>query len=355
MRRLVLLLFVTAAVSAVVQGVLPCDVAPFSPTCHAALRPGPVENALQLVDIEGAPTSESAGQLLLTTVSVDADLGLLEWLEARRDPRFEDVDRDLYFPEDADEEQTRQEFVVMMEQSQQTATLAALATLDYELEPRGAEVREVVDGSPADGLLAAGDVVVAIDAREVTGPQDVVDGVLAAGPDAEVVLVVEGPGGGTRRIEVVLAPNPDAPGSGFLGVLLVTAIQLPVDVAIDAGAIGGPSAGMVFALSIVDLLTPEDLTGGQVVAGTGTIDVDGRVGPIGGVRQKVVGATSRGDQPPATVFLVPRGNLEEARAAAVDRDVVLVPIDTLDDAVRALAALRAGQEPADAVALGPAG
>lgn len=354
MRRLVLVLLLLTTSTAVVQGALPCDLAPVSPACYAALRPGPVENAIGLVELSGQDTSESEGELLLTTVSVDADLDLGEWLRSRRDARTDQVLRELYFPAGVDEEQTREEFAVMMELSQQTATLAALGQLGHELDPRGAEVREVVEGSPSDGLLQPGDVVVGVDGRAVATAGDLADAVQQRQPGDVVTLAVEGAGTGERSEQVELAANPDDPSVGFVGLLLVTAVDLPVDVEIDAGSIGGPSAGLVFALSIVDLLTPEDLTGGRIVAGTGTIDAEGRVGPIGGIRQKVVGATQRGGQPPAEVFLVPRGNLAEARTAAVDRDVVLVPVDTLDDAVEALAAVRAGREPVDAVALGPA-
>jgi Lon-like protease len=135
-------------------------------------------------------------------------------------------------------------------------------------------------------------------------------------------------------------------------VLLRSFLDLPVDVEIDAGVIGGPSAGLMFALSVMDLLEPEDLTGGKVVAGTGTVDRDGTVGAVGGVRQKVVGATATtADQRPATVFLVPEGNLEDARSVSVPREVLVVPVATLDDAVRALDDLRAGREPAGALAL----
>jgi PDZ domain-containing protein len=109
----------------------------------------------------------------------------------------------------------------------------------------------------------------------------------------------------------------------------------------------------MFALSIVDKLTDEDLTGGMVVAGTGTIGLDGTVGAIGGIQQKVPGALSRGEEPPAEVFLVPRGNVEEARSAAVPSPILLVPVDTLDDAVQALQDLRAGATPDGAFELTP--
>jgi PDZ domain-containing protein len=139
-------------------------------------------------------------------------------------------------------------------------------------------------------------------------------------------------------------------------LILTTELDLPVEISIDAGVIGGPSAGLMFALSIVDLLEPDDLTGGAVIAGTGILDQDGVVSTVGGVRQKVVGATTEGAHgAPATVFLVPRGNLGEARSAAVDGEILLVPVDSLADALEVLSELRAGREPREALALAPDG
>mgnify|MGYP000260834038 CR=1 FL=1 len=154
---------------------------------------------------------------------------------------------------------------------------------------------------------------------------------------------------------MTLGENPEDPTRPFLGLLLITRIDVPLDIQIDAGRIGGPSAGLMFALSIVDLLSPEDLTGGMVVAGTGEIGLDGRVGPIGGIQQKIPGAVQREDgAPPAEVFLVPRDNFDEARGAVPGQPITLVPVDTLDDAVQALAVLREGGRPDGAVELAPA-
>lgn len=112
----------------------------------------------------------------------------------------------------------------------------------------------------------------------------------------------------------------------------------------------------MFALGVLDLLEEEDLTGGHVVAGTGTITAGGGVGAVGGVRQKLAAAAGRaGVDEPATVFLVPRGNLTEARSAPVANELLIVPVDDLDDAVHALASLRDGRQPDDAVALAPGG
>lgn len=124
---------------------------------------------------------------------------------------------------------------------------------------------------------------------------------------------------------------------------------------IDTGVVGGPSAGLVLSLAIVDRLGPEDLTGGLVIAGTGTVTRDGRVGAVGGVAQKLTAATSRtGGRRAADVFLVPRGELAAARRASVASEVLLVPVDDLAGAIEALAALRSGARPSDAVVLAPA-
>lgn len=125
----------------------------------------------------------------------------------------------------------------------------------------------------------------------------------------------------------------------------------PVDIRIDAGSVGGPSAGLMFTLGIVERLSPDDLTGGLAVAGTGTVDPDGAVGPVGGVRQKLAGATNRQSSTQADVFLVPRANLAEARGAPVGRDILVVPVDDVAGALDVLAQLREGVRPAGAFVL----
>jgi PDZ domain-containing protein len=139
----------------------------------------------------------------------------------------------------------------------------------------------------------------------------------------------------------------------MIGIFLLPDFDLPVDVDIQAGNIGGPSAGLMFALSIVDSLTPEDLTAGAIIAGTGAIDAEGNVGAIGGIRQKIVGALHRDEGPAATVFLVPEGNFAEARSAPVDDEILLVPVRTLGEALDVLATLASGGTPTSAVAIGP--
>lgn len=339
--------------AAIATGAVPCAIVTTQPNCEVALVPGPTEDTLGLVVIDGATTYPSAGRLLLTTVAVRDDLDLTTWWEARRSPIVDTVPRSTVYPEGQDLEDVSEQNALLMEDSQVTAALAALGAAGYDVAEAasGAEVADVEPDAITDEL-EVGDVIVAIDGAEVPDAATAVALVQGATPGDAAVLTVRGPDDATRAVPVTYASNPDDASRAYVGVLLRSAIDLPVEVSIDAGVIGGPSAGLMFALGVIDLLGEEDLTGGSVVAGTGTITVDGEVGPVGGIRQKLVAASTRdGTADPATVFLVPRANLAEARSASVANELLLVPIDDLGDALGALGELRAGREPAEAFAL----
>lgn len=339
--------------AAIATGAVPCAVVSTQPTCEVALVPGPTEDTLGLVEIGGATTYPSAGRLLLTTVAVRDGLDLGTWWEARRSATVDTVPRSTVYPDGQDRDETSAQNALLMEDSQVTAALAALDAAGYDVADAasGAEVAAVEADAVTDELVV-GDVLVAVDGTEVADAQSAVELVGAAAPGTDAELTVRDPDGGTRTVAVTYGTNPEDDSRAYVGVLLRSAIDLPVDVTIDAGVIGGPSAGLMFALGVVDLLGEEDLTGGAVVAGTGTITLDGRVGPVGGVRQKLAAASTRdGTADPATVFLVPRANLAEARSAALEGELLLIPIDDLAGALDALADLREGREPAEAFAL----
>jgi Lon-like protease len=336
------------------RGEVPCEVLAVQPSCEVAVLPGPSEDTLPLVTIGGAEAFETDGQLRLTTIAVQDHLGLRDWLRARTSRTIDAVPRETIYPAGADAEEVAETNAVLMADSQLVATIAGLTASGYTLTGEGALVAGIQDDAVTDDL-EAGDVIVGVDGEAVTDSRDVVDAVQASDPGATLEFAVESDGA-PREVDVRLGRSDDDPPVPYVGVLLTTELDLPVEVSIDSGEIGGPSAGLLFALSIVELLGAEDLTDGRIVAGTGTVDRDGRVGPVGGIRQKVAGATtpaSGGD--PAAVFLVPRDNLAEARRAPVDRDILLVPVDTLDDAIDALGALRSGRDPQDAVVLAAGG
>lgn len=354
MRRLLLVLLLLAMATVVVRGQVPCDVLALQPACDVALLPGPTANALEIVEIDGEPTFESAGQLRLTTVAVDNDLDFFEWVQARFSSVSDTVDRDTLYPPGRSEEDVAEQNEVLMANSQTVATVAGLVAAGYEAENLygGARIVGIADEA-AEGVdvLEVDDVIVAVDGTEVANADEAVAAVGERSPGDRIVLeLADG-----REVELVAISHPDDPSKALLGLFLEHVVDLPFEVAIDAGNIGGPSAGLMFALGIVDLLGTEDLTAGVAIAGTGTITFDGEVGSIGGIRQKVVGATSPIDEDaePAEVFLVPEGNMDEARSAAVSREVLLVPVATIDEALTALHRLADGEEPAGAVALGP--
>jgi Lon-like protease len=344
---LVVLVLIAAAVIGFLRGEVSCELLAAQPACQVALEPGPVEDSLALISVTGAPVfPPEAGGLRLTTVAVQDRLGLASWLRARSSSAVEVVPREQIYPPGIDRQEVAERNALSMRDSQQVAAIVALETLGYELEPGGALVLSVQDDAVTDEL-EVDDVIVAVDGTPVRESTEAVEAIRTRRPGDTVTLTVRR-ADGRATIEVELGTNPEDPNLPYIGVLLTTDVELPVAIEVDAGAIGGPSAGLVFALSLLELLEPEDLLGDLVVAGTGTLARDGSVGSVGGVTQKVVGATSpRDGSEPATVFLVPVDNLEEARRAPVGNDVLLVPVGTLTEALEALAELRAGRTPQD--------
>lgn len=343
---------VAAVVLAIVGGTVPCDVMPLQPSCHVALHPGPVEDTVSLVEVAGPPAYVPSGELLLTTVAVEEELDLLEWFRGGLDPSVTQVPRQQVYPEEQDAAEVERHHAEVMGQSQFDAIVAALDHLgyDFDLDPDGVRVDAVGDtGAAARAGLLAGDIVIAVDGEPVNTVVDL-RARLAQHRRGEAVTLEVRRGDDLQLFDVEVASES---GIGALDADVTTYTELPVDISIDAGAIGGPSAGLMFAVSIVELLGAEDLGAGRVVAGTGSIDGDGTIGAIGGVRQKVLGSQDRDGGRPASVFLVPRDNLDEAGTAPVGRNVLLVPVDTLEDAVTALTQLRAGRQPVGALALGP--
>lgn len=352
MRRLTVLLLLVGAFALFAGHLVPCSVIGTQPDCYVALQPGPAENILPLIEVDGRRTYSSAGELLLTTVAVDTRQGFIEWVRGGLDPAVDLERRELLFPPELERREVTERNRALMQASQVEAEVVALRELGFQ-PTDGAEVVQIAERNALDRRqLRVGDVIVAVDGERVASNDEVVEAVQRHAIGDRVRFEIRR-GGEVVRSVVTLIENPDAPGTPMVGVLVAPHIDLPFDVSIDAGRIGGPSAGLMFALSLVDLLGPDDLTGGAVIAGTGEIGADGVVGPIGGIQQKILGAIERTDGGrPAEVFLVPRENLEEARETPVGREVLLVPVDTFDDAMAALADLRAGRTPAEALALG---
>lgn len=332
---------ITVLVGAIIVAVLTGGVMA-APVPYVVLNPGPTVDTLgedrgePVIEITGAEISESAGELRLTTVGVEPDVNLLTVIGAWIDDQEAVVPRELIYPSDQTEEEVEQRNRQQFTQSQESAEVAALRHLGY---PSRVVVREVLEGAPADGRLAAGDVVTSVDGAEITSIEQL-QNLVTGDPPGTTLRVDYLRDGRPGTVEITTGADPDNEQTARIGVAVGYEMDVPFEVDFDLDRIGGPSAGLMFALGIIDKLEPVDLTGGRVVAGTGSINDNGDVGPIGGLPQKLVAAREAG----ATVFLVPARNCPEAVANA-DPDLMLIKVETLADALDGLAAVRAGREP----------
>ncbi|HEY8345873.1 MAG TPA: PDZ domain-containing protein [Symbiobacteriaceae bacterium] len=311
----------------------------FTPTPYYVTAPGVAIDTSQVVAVEGG--TPHPGRLYMLVVTT-RPANLFWYLYSRIDPRAE-LERPQQFLGDIPDYEhylmiTRR----MMEDSQKTAKALALQWTGYGtgVQPVGAEVVSVIPGSPAAGVLQPGDRIIAVDGHLVTGAADLQERMGQVSPGSQVVLRLRR-GDVELTLPVSTMPATDAGGRrrAALGVYITDALafDLPLNVEIRSGSITGPSAGLMFALEIIDQLSPTDLTGGRRVAGTGAIEPDGRVGAVGGVRQKVYTAEAAG----AEVIFVPRENYQEALSAAVR--IQVVPVSTLKEAVQYLAGSAAPQ------------
>jgi PDZ domain-containing protein len=311
---------------------------------YVIIAPGQTYAADELVSVSGSTTSYPAdGEIRFVTVSERVDPSLLDKLQADHNGDDEVVPRDQILG-DQTREQNDLANQAAMATSKDTAALVALRKLGYDV-PADVLITQIVPGAPAAAVAKEGDVVASIDGIAIssTGQLRSVLGMHAPG-DIATVELVDGQGA-HRTAQVALADNPENPGHAFLGVGLGDRPKLPFQVNIDTSQVGGPSAGLAFTLAILEVLTPGELTGGQVVAATGTIDADGHVGAIGGIQQKVATVQHEG----VKVFLVPADdncggggscNYSEAKAKAKGgSQLQIIPVSTLDEALQALSTL----------------
>ena len=341
------------AVTLSVSGVLLAGFAAgalFQPVPYAELTPGPTFNVLgsqdgtPLITVTGRQTYPTTGQLRMVTVGVSEEnyqmpLGeaIAGWLNT--DEAI--VPKDTIYPPGQTQQQSDAENTQEMTDSQDSAVTAALAALN--IKPTGSEVviASVDDGSPAAGKLQPGDVIDSVDGTALSGGEQAEAGEVTSiiqklTPGAQVTFVVTRDG----KKQSVTTGTAKSGGKAAVGIDIESENVFPFTVDIQLNNVGGPSAGMMFALGIIDKLTDTNLTGGRVVAGTGTIDSSGNVGAIGGIQMKTIGARDAG----ATVFLAPAANCAEAKANQ-PAGLQLVKVNTLQDALNALADLREGKTP----------
>ena len=312
---------------------------------YVAYYPGPTYNTIgqvggqPLISISGRQTFPTDGQLDLTTVDVRQALTLAGALRGWFRSEVAVVPRELVFPPDKTPEQVMQDNVASMQRSKDTAIAAALTELNIPVKT-AVVVTEVADGAPAAGKLAAGDVLTSVDGEPIDNGVELRELITERSP-GEPVDIGFVRGGSQREVTVQTeAAEGETPPRAVIGVLTEERVDPPFEIDIALENVGGPSAGLLFALGIIDKLDAASLTGGMYIAGTGTIDASGTVGAIGGIPQKLLAARRKG----AVAFLVPKGNCAEAAANAPD-GLTLIEVATLDDAIAGLAALREGRPP----------
>lgn len=309
---------------------------------YVALGPGPTYNTLgaegdvPVIDIEGQQTFPTSGNLNMTTVSVTDQLSAFGALGLWSSGSYALAPRELYFPPDKSEQEIEQANTAAFTDSQTSAETAALSHLGY---PRKVVAGEIIQDSPAAGVLEPGDRLISANDRPIGDPAQLQAAMRGTSPGEEVRIGFQHEDEPPRTATVRLAESPHGP-QGFLGIGAAERPDVDFDIAISLADVGGPSAGLMFSLAIIDKLTPGELNGGQFIAGTGEIDAMGRVGPIGGIPFKMARASEEG----ATTFLVPAENCAEAKSQAPD-GMQLAKVGTLDDATEALGQIRSGEAP----------
>ena len=308
---------------------------------YVSLGPGPTFDTLgevdgkQVVDIQGTQTHPTTGHLNMTTVSQRDGLTLGEALTLWLSGQEQLMPRDLVYPPGESREEIDKAYNAVFTRSEDNAEYAALGYLKY---PRAATVMEVQKPGPSVGQLQAGDVLDAIDGKRAANSDQVTTFQKSTKPGQQVVIDYRRKKvPGTARI--TLGHNKDR-SYGFLAIMVADEPVAPFRIDFNLANVGGPSAGLMFSLAVIDKLTTGDLAGSAFVAGTGTIKPDGTVGPIGGIVHKMVAARAAG----ATVFLVPAKNCYEASADS-QTGMQLYKVDTLGQAVDALHTMTSGGRP----------
>lgn len=313
------------------------------PVPYVTMRPGPAFDTLGSFDDKpmlafekGVKTYPTTGSLDFTTVSVtraESKVSLAQALEAYFADDVAVVPRSFLYKEGETAEQSRKAGQAQLSSSKDSSRVAGLRAAGYTV-PEVPIVDSVNADGAAKGKLEAGDDIRSVDGRPTPTAQAVVDAITGVEPGDEVTVGYSRDGDeGEARI--VTRPDPKDADLPRIGVALRARFEFPVDIENNVGdSVGGPSAGTMFALAIYDKLTPGALTAGRTVAGTGEITPEGKVGPIGGIRQKIAGAA----EDDAEVFLVPAPNCTEALKGD-DHGMTLVKVETLDGAIDALEAL----------------
>ena len=301
----------------------------FYPSDDYIFLPDPARPVEPLVHVEGEHDRPGSGGIYMVDIIVRKASLLEKFFPGIHDGATL-VPADVYNPQNLPERIQRQQGLAEMSSSQRIAAAVALRELGYTVTPDGVVVSAVDVGAPADGVLKPDDVIVGANGDDVKTPEDLSKVMSNVKPGETVTLGIDR-GGDEQTVRVGTKASDDNPPRALMGILIEPKLELPVGITIDTGQIGGPSAGLAFALDIVDELGPTDIDHGEKVVATGEIALDGSVHEIGGIKQKTFGAR-RAD---ADVFLVPDANAAGARKYA--DGLRIIPVSNLGEALHALA------------------
>jgi Lon-like protease len=323
----------------------------FVPSDYVIEQPGTATpDVLGTIDIDGSPVSlidipaqttyPTTGSLHMLTVSTfgnrERQPSWFQVFQAWIDPTQKIVPVDEAFPNGLTTEESLDQSAAQMSQSQQSAIAAALTASGYDYTTT-VSVGALADGGPSSDLLEVGDVITAINTAPVDNPVDLRALIAESGTEKPLTVTVTRAG---QPLDLVVTPvlsTTDDP-QPVIGIEATTNFIFPFEVSIEQGDIGGPSAGQIFALGIIDKLTPGALVGDLSVAGTGTITPSGQIGRIGGITQKLYGAERAG----AHVFLAPASNCADIAAGSVPADMDIYAVSTLADSIYVLNTLTSG-------------
>jgi PDZ domain-containing protein len=326
----------------------------FIPVPYVMTSPGPVFNTIgevndiELISISGTETYPTEGELDMTTVSEyggpQDGLSMMQAIWGWISPDRKVVPRETVYPEGETEEENTAKNVEAFSTSQSYAIAAAMSYLKQPINEQ-VIITSVGLDTPAQDKLRAGDQILAVDGVQMTEPEQVVNAVRSKpiGTDLKFSVVRDG-----SKLDVVVTSSnrPDDPATDqdestipYIGIGIDLSYSADFEIEFGVTGVGGPSAGTMFAIGIIDKLTPGALTQGKVIAGTGTIDPEGNVGDIGGIQQKLIGARDAG----AVLFLAPQGNCDEVIGHIPD-GLTVAAIKTLDEAVEAIEAFNSGAE-----------
>jgi PDZ domain-containing protein len=313
-------------------------VASFVQLPYYTIAPGDALDVNGLVTVHGARQYPAKGSVMLLFVRERSRINAWRWLQASLDSEI-DLVKEKQFAGNADPAELDAQAVADMATSQNAAKYVALRQLGYKVTVENeVSVLSVIRGRPAAGVLQPGDIIASIDGTKITTPDQLTNAMKGRKPGQQVSIgYVRDDHHRTAKLRFAA----DAQGHPVIGVYLGRPLKFPIDVRIDTSDIGGPSAGLAMTLSILDELTPGNLTGAKQIAVTGAIGSDGSVLEVGGVGQKAVAARHRG----AKLFIVPIQEVAEARTRAGSMPVV--GVRTLTDALRALRSV--GGDPLPAV------